>query len=466
VTNPAQQREFALDVLLKLRTAGHVAYWAGGCVRDQLLGRQPKDYDVATDATPEQIRAVFGPRRTLAIGAAFGVICVLGPQGAGQVEVATFRQDAQYSDGRHPDAVVYSTPEQDAQRRDFTINGLFFDPVAGQVVDYVGGQQDLDRRVLRAIGQPRARFEEDKLRLLRAVRFAATYNLTLDDATRQAIVDMAPQVRVVSAERVAQEMRQMLVHPARSAACQLLLETGLLAAVLPEAACMVGVPQGKPRQPTGDLWDHTLLVLEQLRSPGFTLALGALLHDIGKPETMSRQSGRLAFWDHELVGERIALRIGRRWKLSNKELERVCWLVRYHMYLGQARKMRWAKLQRMLTTPGIDELLDLHEADALASDGNTADVDYCRTLLAQPPEELNPSQLLTGHDLIRHGVPPGKEYQLLLTKVRDAQLEKTIRTKRDALALVDRLLAAGLSEEAEESPEIRPSKPETNPQDE
>jgi poly(A) polymerase len=453
MADPIQQREFALDVVRKLRAAGHVAYWAGGCVRDQLLSRTPKDYDVATNALPAQIREIFGRRRTLAIGAAFGVICVVGPREAGQVEVTTFRRDADYSDGRHPDSVSFSSPEEDAQRRDFTINGLFFDPLADEVIDFVGGREDLKQGIVRAIGDPLARFREDKLRMLRAVRFTATFGFQLDTATQAAVQQMAAEIMVVSAERIAQEMRLMLSHPSRITALQLLLETGLLKAILPEAAAMLGIPQGKPMQPDGDLWDHTLLVLANLRSPSFTLALGALLHDIGKPPTMVRRDGRLTFYDHELLGEAIAERICRRWKLSNKESQRVCWLVRHHMYLGEARKMRWAKLQRMLTTEGIEELLDLHEADALASDGNTAEIDYCRERLKQPLEELNPSQLLNGHDLIRHGVPPGEHYKWLLERVRDAQLEKAIRSKRDALALVDRLLAEGIPAPDDASPD-------------
>jgi poly(A) polymerase len=416
-------------------------------VRDRLLGRTPKDYDVATNAQPEQIRDVFGRGRTLALGAAFGVISVRGPRGAGQVEVTTFRRDAAYSDGRHPDSVSFSGPEEDARRRDFTINGLFYDPLADEVIDYVGGRDDLARGVVRAIGQPRERFSEDKLRMLRAVRFSATFGFPLDAATAAAIQEMAAEISVVSAERVTLEMRHMLTHSSRTMALAQLLETGLLAVILPEAVAMRGIPQGKPMQPEGDLWDHTLLVLTHLRSPNFSLALGALLHDIGKPPTMNRQEGRLTFYDHELVGEQMAEAICRRWKLSNQQTQRVAWLVRYHMYLGAARSMRWAKLQRMLTTEGIEELLDLHEADALASDGNTADVDYCRELLKQPIEDLNPAQLLTGHDLLRHGVPRGKHYKWLLERVRDAQLEKTIRSKRDALALVDRLLAEGIKED-------------------
>lgn len=449
--NPEQQREFALYIVRTLRAAGHVAYWAGGCVRDQLLGRPPKDYDVATSAPPEEIRELFGRRRTLAIGAAFGVICVIGPQEAGQVEVTTFRSDATYSDGRHPDSVTFSSPEEDAQRRDFTINGLFYDPLSQEVIDFVDGREDLAHGLVRAIGRPLERFQEDKLRMLRAVRFTATFDFQLEAQTKAAIRQMAGQIEVVSAERIAQEMRLMLPHASRTVSLELLFDSGLLAAILPEAVAMRGIPQGKKMQPEGDLWEHAMLVMQKLRSPSFTLALGALLHDIGKPATMCRRDGKLTFYDHELVGEDIALRVCRRWKLSNKESERVCWLVRYHMYLGHARQMRWAKLQRMLTTEGIDELLDLHEADALASDGDTSQVDYCRELLRQPPEELNPAQLLSGHDLIRHGVPQGKHYKELLDQVRDAQLEKTIRSKRDALALVDRLMAEGLGTENQPS---------------
>lgn len=445
--DPDAQRRFAREVVETLRAAGYQAYWAGGCVRDRVLGRQPKDYDVATDAKPDDIRAAFGRRKTLAIGAAFGVITVLGGPRAGPVEVATFRQDLDYSDGRRPDSVVFTTAEEDARRRDFTINGLFFDPLTEHVIDYVGGQEDLRHGVIRAIGDAQERFREDKLRMLRGVRFAATFSFALHPDTLAAIQRMAGEVTIVSPERIAQEMRAMLVHSSRARAMTLLLETGLLSVILPEAVAMCGLAQHKPRQPDGDLWDHTLLVLDELRGPSFPLALAALLHDVGKPDTVTHAKGRLGFHDHEIVGERIARRVCRRWKLSIKDEERVAWLVLKHMYLAEARKMRWAKLQRMLIAERIEELLALHEGDARASGRGTADIDYCRQLLLQPPEELSPPQLLTGHDLIRHGVPQGKIYHVLLERVRDAQLEKTVRTKREALELVDRLLAEGIAGE-------------------
>lgn len=440
--DPLRQREFALQVVHKLREQRYLAYWAGGCVRDQLLGRTPKDYDVATSATPKQIQEVFGRRRSIAIGAAFGVITVVGPREAGQVDVTTFRRDIEYRDGRRPEAVHFTDPEEDARRRDFTINGLFYDPVAERVIDYVGGQADLQLKIVRAIGNPQERFSEDKLRMLRAMRFTATFDFEIEPDTLVAIESMASEINVVSPERIAQEVRLMLVAPSRVRALELLYASGLLAAILPEAVAMRGIPQHKPRQPGGDLWDHTLYVLSFLGNPSFELALAALLHDAGKPLTMDQAKGKLAFYDHELVGARLVHDIADRWRLANRERERVAWLVRHHMYLGQARQMRWTKLQRMLTSLGIEELLDLHEADALASTGDTADVDYCRQLLALPPQELNPPALLTGHDLIRHGLKPGKDFQELLERVRDAQLEKRIRSKRDALALVDELLKA------------------------
>jgi poly(A) polymerase len=442
--DPAKQREFATRAVERLRQAGHIAYWAGGCVRDQVLGRVPKDYDVATSAQPEAVRQLFGPRRTYAIGAAFGVITVVGPPGAGQVEVATFRRDVEYRDGRRPEAVVFSEPREDALRRDFTINGLFYDPATGEVIDYVGGQADLAARVVRAIGDPRARFAEDKLRMLRAVRFAATFDFALDPAAGTAVRDMARQIEVVSAERVAHEMRLMLVSPGRVRALELLAETGLLEVTLPEVAALRGVPQHKPLYPQHDLWDHTLLVLGLLRKPTFELALAALLHDAGKPRAMSQARGKLTFYEHETIGATIAARLCQRWRLSTRERQQITWLVRHHQYLSCARQMRWATLQRTLTHAGVAELLDLHEADALASTGDTADVEYCRHLLQMPLEDFNPPALVTGHDLIRHGLSPGKQFQRLLDLVRDAQLEKRIRSKRDALALVDELLRDGV----------------------
>ncbi len=370
------------------------------------------------------------------------MVTVVGPKGAGQLDVVTFRRDAAYSDGRHPDAVTFSTsPEEDAQRRDFTINGLFYDPLEDRVIDYVGGVEDLNRRVVRAIGEPRARFSEDKLRMLRAVRFAATYEMGLEPNTLEAIRAMAAEVVVVSAERIAQEMRAMLVHPRRAAVLRLLVDAGLLAHVLPEVLALRGAPREAPHHPEEDLWEYMLRVMDQLRDPSFAVVLAAVLHKVGKPATCLSAERAAALPEHEAVSTRIAGDVCRRWRLSRSEEDRVTWLVQNHTVLSHARAMRWPRLQRLLISPGTTDLLDLQEAVAKAASGDTSEIDHCRRLLAQPPEHLNPRPLISGDDLIRHGIPPGERYKGLLEAVREAQLEGTIRTKREALALVDQLSA-------------------------
>ena len=409
---PSKQRRFAVDVVRRLRKAGFQAYWAGGCVRDQLLGREPKDYDVATDATPDQSRALFGPRRTLALGAAFGVITVLGPPGAGQVELATFRRDAAYSDGRHPDYVTFSTPREDAARRDFTINGLFYDPIHERVIDFVGGEQDLRAGILRAIGDPAERFHEDKLRMLRAVRFAAAFELRLDEATEAVIRRMASQIVAVSPERIAAEMQRILVDAHRARAVRMTVETGLAAAILPEV-----VPADEPARAR---LEATLAVLDRLSQPSFPLALAALLHG----------------WVDPAGAEAIC----RRWRLSSKQAGRVAWLVADRGVLPHARSMPWSKLQKVLVAEGIGELLDFEEAVARAGSDETSVIDWCRSLLGQPREALDPPPLVSGDDLIRHGVPPGPKYRVLLERIRDAQLDGEIHTRQEALELADRIL--------------------------
>jgi poly(A) polymerase len=432
------EREFAVQVVRRLREAGHQALWAGGCVRDELLGLTPHDYDIATDATPEQVRRLF--RRTVAVGAAFGVVQVLGPRPL-SVEVATFRSDVSYSDGRRPDQVVFSSPREDAERRDFTINGMFFDPIENRLVDYVGGQQDLQARILRAIGDPARRFTEDKLRMLRGVRMSTRFGLTIDPATADAIRAMADQITVVSAERIAEELRKMLVDPHRARGMNLMYDTDLVGPILPELLPMKALPQGLPAAPTGDLWDHVMSVLDYLGAgPSFPLAFAGLLHDVGKPRTVARTADRYTFYHHEHVGRRVASEICLRLKLSNEERERVEWLVEKHQYLADARQMRPAKLKQVLAHPGIGELLTLHEADARASGHDLDHVTYCRQLLAQWSEaDLNPPPLLTGDDLKELGIPPGPVYKQLLDVVREAQLDGTITTKEQALGLVDQM---------------------------
>lgn len=409
--SPEAQRRFAVEVVGRLRQAGFQAYWAGGCVRDHLLGRTPKDYDVATDARPDQIRAIFGPRRTIAVGAAFGVITVIGPRQAGQVEVATFREDASYSDGRHPDHVTFSIPAHDAARRDFTINGLFFDPIEDRVIDYVGGREDLAKGVIRAIGDPYQRFEEDKLRLLRAVRFAATFDFHLQAQTFEAVCRMAPGIVTVSPERIAAEMERMLVDQHRRRAVELLVDTGLAAAILPEIV---------PHSPAQDTrLSDTLAILHHLREPGFPLALAALVH---LPV------------DAAGAGE-----VCRRWRLSNRQTDRVTWLVENHAVLAGARAMQWSRLQPLVIADGFHDLVALEEAAALAASRDSSHVAWCRLLFEQPREVLDPPPLATGSDLIGHGIPPGPEYRILLERIREAQLDGEIHTKTEALELADRL---------------------------
>jgi tRNA nucleotidyltransferase/poly(A) polymerase len=412
--DPEQARQFAVEVVRRLRAAGHQALWAGGCVRDQLLGVAPKDYDVATDAVPERIREVFGRRKTLAIGAAFGVITAIGPKGAGQIDVATFRRDATYSDGRHPDRVTFADAEQDAQRRDFTINGLFFDPLESRVIDFVGGQEDLQAGIVRAIGDPQARIAEDKLRMLRAVRFAARLRFNLDCATQAAIEQHARELVIVSAERVATELRLILTHETRARGVELLAQTGLLEVVLPESR-VLGESQTS--------WRRTLNVLSALDGPTFSMALAALIRELPALDETIRDLPRTIFG---------------RWKLATGECEGVAKLLDEESLILAASRTPWPKLQRILVAPRVDELLGYCEAVARGVGVSPAlqEVTFCRTKLAMPAADLNPPPLITGNDLKPLGIPPGPEYRALLDGARDAQLLKQIATREDALELV------------------------------
>jgi tRNA nucleotidyltransferase/poly(A) polymerase len=408
----APQREFALDVVRRLRDAGHEALWAGGCVRDQLLGRQPKDYDVATSARPEAVRELFGRRRTLAVGAAFGVITVLGGRPLEPIEVATFRTDGDYHDGRRPETVAFTDAEHDAQRRDFTVNGLFFDPVAERVVDYVDGVADLEARIIRAIGDPRQRFAEDKLRLLRAVRFAATYGFSIDPATLAAVREMAGDVTEVSAERVAAELRRMLAHSSRRRGVELLAKADLLRPLLPELAEYAAARDAA--------WTDAVARLDRLGEADFPLALGALL------------AGAV-----DDVGAR---RVGRRLKLSNKEIDRTAWLVKSLPAIARAAEMPWPQLQRILAHDGGANLIALAEAALPAGDFGVA---RCRAELARPEHEWNPPPLVTGDDLIAHGLKAGRHFSELLEHLRDEQLAGRLQSRDEALAAARRWIDAG-----------------------
>jgi tRNA nucleotidyltransferase/poly(A) polymerase len=412
--DPKLAREFAVDVVRRLRESGHQALWAGGCVRDQLMAALPKDYDVATDAVPERVREIFGRRRTLEIGAAFGVVTVLGPKGAGQIDVATFRRDAAYSDGRHPDAVTFSDAEHDAQRRDFTINGLFFDPLAEQVIDYVGGQEDLQRHVVRAIGDPRARIAEDKLRMLRAVRFAARFDFAIDGETLAAIKEQANELVIVSAERIAAELRLILTHPSRARGAELLVETNLLEILLPEISSVMQ---------DGGQWSRTIAIMAGLHEPTFSMALAALLREIQTPSDRKQ----------------LAHAAGQRWKLSNEEIFGIEKLLTEESIICHARSEYWPRLQRILIAPRVEELIGYCDSVARAASGDLSEITFCREKLALPAAELNPPPLITGEDLKKLGIPQGPAYRELLEAVRDAQLESKVSTKEEALIQVQNL---------------------------
>ncbi|MDR7446642.1 MAG: CCA tRNA nucleotidyltransferase [Armatimonadota bacterium] len=423
---------------VRLRQAGFEAYLAGGCVRDVLLGRAPKDYDVATSATPDQVQALFP--RTVAVGAAFGVVRVLvpGPEGDVAVEVATFRTEGPYEDGRRPSSVRFSDARSDVLRRDFTINGLLMDPETGEVLDYVGGLEDLRAGTVRAIGDPRQRFEEDRLRMLRAVRLSAELAFRIHPDTLEAIREQAPLIRSVSAERVYEELSRLLVSPGRGAGLRLLEESGLLRELLPEVAAMRGVPQPEEYHPEGDVFEHTVRVLEALREPTVTLAWGALLHDVGKPLTYEVRE-RIRFPRHDEVGAQVADQVMRRLRASNEQVERVTALVRGHMRVKDFPQMREAKRRRLAGSSEFPELVELLRADSVASHGDLTVYEWIQAWLRERASEpLRPARLVTGHDLIALGLRPGPVFRDILDAVYNAQLEGQVKTRQQALALAAR----------------------------
>jgi poly(A) polymerase len=423
----------ARTAIAKLRAAGHQAYLVGGCVRDLLLERRPKDFDIATDARPDRIMGLF-PNSGL-VGAQFGVVLVR--DGFAQVEVATFRSDHDYDDGRHPSAVRFENdPRQDAGRRDFTINGLLMDPETGGVLDYVGGRADLERCVVRAIGDPDLRFREDHLRLLRAVRFAARLGFTIEPATMAAIRSNHSLIRTVAAERVRDELVRILTEGAARRGFELLDESGLLADILPEVAAMKGVAQPPQYHPEGDVWMHTLLLLEKMEKPTVTLALGALLHDVGKPPTF-RVAERIRFDGHVEEGVRLAHEILTRLRFSRDEMDRVEALVANHMRFKDVDRMKASTLKRFLRMPDFAEHLELHRLDALSASGHLENYELARRKLEEFPEErLRPEPLVTGADLIGAGYKPGPLFSKMLAAVEDAQLEGRIHTPGEALEMV------------------------------
>ncbi|MBZ0137608.1 MAG: CCA tRNA nucleotidyltransferase [Planctomycetes bacterium] len=429
----------AKRVVHELRKAGHDALLAGGCVRDLLLKRDPKDYDVATSATPDEVEALFA--RTVAVGKAFGVIKVLDEKlKTLEVEVATFRFDGPYLDGRRPSSVRFTNAAEDAARRDFTINALFLDPGTGEVHDYVGGLKDLEAGLIRAVGDPRARFEEDKLRLIRAVRFAAGLNFDIDDRTLAAVADMSGEINVVSAERIQAELTKLLTARGQSRGFRLMFETGLLDEILPEISAMVGVKQPPEYHPEGDVWTHTMLALDLMPHPvTITVALGVLLHDVGKPPTYDDTGDRIRFHGHDKLGAEMAVRILRRLKFPTDVIERVQSLVADHLKFMNVQKMKTSTLKRFVRKPHFQEDLELHRIDCLAGPGDLDTYKYVlqrMTEFQREPERLSPKLPIDGNDLMALGLPPGPRYRELLTAVEDEMLEGRIESREQALAFV------------------------------
>ncbi len=427
----------AVDIVRLLQANGHQAFLVGGCVRDRLLGIPIKDYDVSTDATPDKVSQYF-PGSQL-VGVHFGVILVSA--GDAHVEVATFRSEGAYSDGRRPDEVHFETdPALDARRRDFTVNALMQDPLSGDILDFVGGRADLSSRIIRAIGDPELRFREDFLRMLRAVRFAARLGFTIESATAAAIRNNARFINRIAPERIREELTRILTQTAIRRAFELLDEYHLLEQILPEIKALQGVPQPPEFHPEGDVWEHVLLMLDALRLPSLTLALGALLHDVGKPQSATF-SDRIRFNGHAAVGAAITRKVMERLRFGNDETDRVIDLVSHHMRFKDVQQMRMSTLKRFLRLPHFPEHLELHRLDCLSSNGYTQAYDFVHEKLKEfGKEELRPPRLITGDDLIQAGYKPSPAFRLALDEVENAQLEGQIVTREQALAVARSVL--------------------------
>jgi poly(A) polymerase len=435
-------KEFAISIIRTLRDSGYQAYLVGGCVRDLLLGREPADYDVTTDATPDEVMRIFP--ETYAVGAQFGVVLVPLPKDQvtkeenDAIEVATFRSDIGYGDGRHPDQVRYSKDvREDVERRDFTINGLLLDPITNEVLDYVGGRDDLKAGVVRTIGDPERRFAEDKLRMLRAVRFAARFDYAIDPKTFAAIQELASQIDQVSKERIREELTKMLTEGHARRAFLLLDESGLLQEVLPEISKMKGVEQPPQFHPEGNVFVHTLLLLDKLPQPcSPTLAWGALLHDVGKPPTF-RIAERIRFDGHVDVGVTMGQEILRRFRFSNDESEQILALIDNHMRFADVQRMKESTLKKFIRIPKFEEHLQLHRIDCLSSHGDLTSYNFTQEKIAtMPPESVRPRPLITGQDLIEAGYEPGPRFKEILGAIEDGQLEGKLTTRTNALAFV------------------------------
>jgi poly(A) polymerase len=455
IMNASAMEEAARKVAACLREQGHIAYFAGGCVRDMVRGLAPKDYDIATDARPEDVQALFP--RTYAVGAHFGVVIVL--EESFQFEVATFRSDETYIDGRHPSAVHFSSPEEDARRRDFTINGMFFDPVSDKVIDLVGGQVDIGAKLVRAIGDPAKRFAEDRLRMLRAVRFAAVLDYQIDEGTWKALMANSPSIIQISAERIREELVRIFVSTNRVRGWDLLDASGLMSAILPELEAMKGVLQPEQFHPEGDVFVHTRLMLSLLpEKVSVPLVFSVLFHDVAKPVTARvDETGRIRFNEHDRIGAEMTEAIMRRLRFSGSEIEAAVEMVRQHMVFKDAPKMRVAKLKRFMARPTFDEELELHRVDCESSHRILDNYEF---LLGKREEFANepiiPPPLVRGDDLIALGLKPGPKFGEILEAVETRQLEGSLRTRDEALEWIKREYSLG--REIKANAQRRPSR--------
>ncbi|HEY5895397.1 MAG TPA: CCA tRNA nucleotidyltransferase [Chthoniobacterales bacterium] len=436
----SSQRSAAVKIVARLQEAGYVAYFAGGCVRDALRGIEPHDFDVATSARPEEVQQLFP--HNVAVGAHFGVIIVL--ESGFSFEVATFRSDDAYVDGRRPVSVRFTSPREDAERRDFTVNAMFFDPVAEELIDFVNGREDLSRKILRAVGEPAQRFAEDKLRLLRAVRFATVLRFEIEEKTWSAIVAQAPQIHAVSTERIREELLRLFRSPNRVRGLDLLDASGLLTEVLPEVAALKGCEQPPQFHPEGDVFVHTRIMLGLL-APEVpdSVFLSVLFHDIGKPPTFSVDpDGRIRFSGHDAVGAKMTREVMQRLRFPNEEIDRVVAAVANHMVFKDVTKMRVSRLKRFMARPDFDREIELHRVDCESSHGDLSNVDFLRQKAEEfANEPLIPPPLLTGHDVIALGLKPGPIFKEILDAVETAQLEKQVTTRDEALEMLKEIVS-------------------------
>lgn len=437
----SQAGALSFQIAKRLKEEGFLAYLAGGCVRDWLMNREPHDFDIATTATPDMVEKIFP--KVVPVGRQFGVMLVL--EEGKPFEVATFRSESAYRDGRHPSRVEFSQPEEDARRRDFTVNGLFYDPFEKKVVDYVKGEEDIKQKLIRAIGNPEERFEEDKLRLLRAIRFSAVLDFEIEAGTWQSIKTHVTKIRQVSPERMRDELVKIFTRPGAAKGYQLLSESGLMKEILPEIEAMKGVAQPPEYHPEGDVFIHTGMLLERLDHPSPTLAFGALLHDVGKPKTFAVREGKITFYEHAPLGADMAREILKRLRFSNQEIDSICDSVANHMKFGDVQRMRSGKLKQFVSRPNFQEELELHRVDCESSHGLLDNYDFLKKKLEEYAEEdLKPVPFLNGHDLIALGLKPGPAMKPLLEEAYELQLEGRFKAKDEALAWVkDRLSKEG-----------------------